>query len=70
MLFGLMAIFLVALTGAVVDYTSMEEKRNRAQIALDAAALALQPRIYTDTPDQIRAAAAAVVGERLGTGGV
>jgi Flp pilus assembly protein TadG len=70
MLFGLMAIFLVALTGAVVDYTSMEEKRNRAQIALDAAALALQPRIYTDTPDQIRAAAAALVAERLGTVGV
>jgi Flp pilus assembly protein TadG len=70
MLFGLMAIFLVALTGAVVDYTSMEEKRNRAQIALDAAALALQPRIYTDTPDQIRAAAAALVAERLNNGEV
>ena len=38
---GLMAIFLVSLTGAVVDYTSLEDKRNRAQIALDSAALAL-----------------------------
>lgn len=65
-MFGLMAIFLVSLTGAVVDYTSLEDKRNRAQIALDSAALALQPRIYTDTPDEIRAAAAALVRERLG----
>ncbi|WP_196259481.1 pilus assembly protein TadG-related protein [Pelagibacterium limicola] len=70
MMFGLMAVVLVALTGAVVDYTSLEEKRNRAQIALDAATLALQPRIYTDTPDQIRAAAAALVAERLGSEGV
>ncbi len=65
MMFGLMAVVLVSLTGAVVDYTSLEEKRNRAQIALDAAALALQSRIYTDTPDQIMAAAAALVAERL-----
>lgn len=65
-MFGLMAIVLVSLTGAVVDYTSLEEKRNRAQIALDSAALALQPRIYEDTPDEIRIAAAALVRERLG----
>ena len=33
-IFGLMAIVLVAFSGAVVDYVSMEQVRNRAQIAL------------------------------------
>ena len=45
-IFGLMAIVLVAFSGAVVDYVSMEQVRNRAQIALDAATLALQPEIF------------------------
>ncbi|HEY8575881.1 MAG TPA: pilus assembly protein TadG-related protein [Devosia sp.] len=44
-IFGLMAIVLVAMGGAVVDYVALEQTRNRAQIALDAAALALQPEI-------------------------
>ncbi|MCS6758035.1 MAG: hypothetical protein MO852_02210 [Candidatus Devosia euplotis] len=37
---------LVALGGAVVDYVSLEQMRNRGQIALDAATLALQPEIF------------------------
>jgi Flp pilus assembly protein TadG len=37
---------LVALSGAVVDYVGLIQTRDRAQIALDAAALALQPRIF------------------------
>ncbi|NGP17361.1 TadE/TadG family type IV pilus assembly protein [Devosia aurantiaca] len=41
-IFGLMAIVLIALGGAVVDYVSLEQTRARAQTALDAAALALQ----------------------------
>ncbi|MCZ4344551.1 pilus assembly protein [Devosia neptuniae] len=45
-IFGLMAIVLIALGGAVVDYVSMEQVRNRGQIALDAATLALQPEIF------------------------
>jgi Flp pilus assembly protein TadG len=45
-LFGVLAIVLVATSGAVVDYTSIEQARTRAQVALDAAALGLQPEIY------------------------
>lgn len=48
-MFGLMAIVLIALGGAVVDYVALEQTRNRAQIALDAAALALQPEIFETT---------------------
>jgi Flp pilus assembly protein TadG len=67
-LFGLMAIVLIALSGAVVDYVSLEQARNRAQIALDAAALALQPEINDDsvTTESIRARAEAIVIERIG----
>ena len=67
-LFGLMAIVLVAVGGAVVDYVSLEQTRTRAQIALDAAALALHPQIYnaSATPDSIRQTAAALVNERVG----
>ena len=34
-LFGIMAIVLVALGGATVDYVTLEQTRARAQIALD-----------------------------------
>lgn len=44
-IFGVMAIVLIALGGAVVDYVTLEQTKSRAQTALDAAALALQPRI-------------------------
>lgn len=45
-MFGLMAIVLIAMGGAVVDYVSLEQTRTRAQVALDAAALALQHEIF------------------------
>lgn len=45
-IFGVMAIVLVATSGAVVDYTAIEQARTRAQVALDAASLGLQPTIY------------------------
>lgn len=48
-IFGVMAIVLVATSGAVVDYTAIEQARTRAQTALDTAALGLQPTIY-DNP--------------------
>lgn len=64
-MFGIMAVFLVALTGAVVDYTSLEEKRNRAQIALDGAVLALQPRIFNSTEEEILTLARPMVAERF-----
>lgn len=45
-IFGVMAIVLVATSGAVVDYTAIEQARTRAQTALDTAALGLQPTMY------------------------
>lgn len=66
-IFGLLAIVLVALSGAVVDYVSLEQARNRSQIALDAAALALQPSIFdsTVTREQIRQRAEALMINRI-----
>jgi len=46
LIFGLVAVVLIAFGGAVVDYVAMEQVRNRGQIALDAATLALQPEIF------------------------
>lgn len=51
-LFGLMAIVLIAMGGAVVDYVSLQQARSRAQTALDAAALALQPTIFEASYDE------------------
>ncbi|MHA6298489.1 TadE/TadG family type IV pilus assembly protein [Devosia sp. CAU 1758] len=67
-LFGLMAIVLIALGGAVVDYVTLEQTRQRAQVALDAAVLALQPDIFTPgmTEESLRARAEAIVLERIG----
>lgn len=66
-IFGLLAIVLVAAAGAVVDYTSMEQARTRAQIALDSAALGLAPTIYRNpTTEELIASAYAIVTERLG----
>jgi Flp pilus assembly protein TadG len=48
-MFGLMAVVLIAMGGAVVDYVRLEQTRNRAQIALDAAALALQKEAFSST---------------------
>jgi len=66
-LFGLMAIVLIALGGATVDYVSLEQTRQRAQLALDAAALALQPEIFKPSYDQnvVKASALALVKERV-----
>ena len=69
-LFGLMAIVLVALGGTAVDYISLEQTRNRAQIALDAAALALQPKIYSLSESQIKPLAQALVLDRIAAGGL
>lgn len=66
-LFGVMAVVLTALSGAVVDYTRMQEQRNRAQIALDSAALALQADIFSRSAEDIRADAERLVRERAGT---
>jgi Flp pilus assembly protein TadG len=46
-LFGLIAVVIIATSGAVVDFVSIEQARTRAQLALDSAALALQQDIYS-----------------------
>jgi len=66
-IFGLLAIVLVAMAGAAVDYTSLEMARNKVQIALDSAALGLAPKIYDDdvTEAQMINSAQALVVERV-----
>jgi Flp pilus assembly protein TadG len=44
-IFGILAIVLIATSGAVVDFTTVEQARARAQDALDSAALGLQSTI-------------------------
>lgn len=67
-LFGVIAIVLIALGGAVVDYVSLVQTRARAQTALDAAALALQPEIFKTgyNEEQVRLKAEAIMLERIG----
>jgi Flp pilus assembly protein TadG len=68
--FGVMAIVLVAMAGAVVDFVSLQQSRTTTQVALDAAALALQPEIFGDYDEEdIRQRAEALVRERLGASG-
>lgn len=64
-LFGILSIVLVAVAGAVVDFTSVQQARTRAQEALDSAALSLQPEIYSETDSQIKATAQKLVVERI-----
>lgn len=66
-MFGVIAIVLIALGGAVVDYVAVEQARSRAQIALDAAALALQPEIFLTkyTTAQLKVKAQDLMLERL-----
>ncbi|MBN9311146.1 TadE/TadG family type IV pilus assembly protein [Devosia sp.] len=67
-IFGLLAIVLVAFAGAAVDYSSVETARTRAQVALDSAALGLQPTIFSTpapTSASLKASALALLNERL-----
>lgn len=66
-IFGVLAIVLVATAGAVVDYATIEQARARAQDALDSAALGLQPTIFEQgvTAETIKPKAEALLIERL-----
>ncbi|MHB1103999.1 MAG: pilus assembly protein TadG-related protein [Devosia sp.] len=68
-LFGVLAIVLVATSGAVVDYTAIEQSRTRAQVALDAAALGLQPQIYSETNDELKNQSEDLLVQQLNTSG-
>lgn len=68
-LFGVFAIVLIAAAGAVVDFTRIELTRTKAQQALDAAALGLQPKMFLTTPytqENYKTDAKALLTERLG----
>jgi len=69
-IFAMMAVVLVAMSGAVVDFVSVQKARSETQLALDSAALALQPKIYTKSEAQLRVLADALVKERLKTSNV
>src|SRR3569623_1025093 len=64
--FAVIALVLIATSGAVVDFTYMQTALSRAQNALDAAALALQAKMTTLTTDQLKAKAKDMMDERLG----
>jgi len=64
-IFGIVLIVVVATAGAVVDFVGIQQARSKGQAALDAATLALQPRIYTWTEDQLIAAAEDLMIERI-----
>lgn len=70
--FALMAIILIALGGATVDYVGLEQVRNRSQIALDAAALALQPESQLPGANMatIQQKAQNLVNDRVGGSGI
>ena len=67
-IFGLIAIVLVAMAGAAVDLVTIDQARNRVQIALDSAALALQPKIYDTSIADLKTDALALVEERVDDG--
>lgn len=66
-IFGLLAVVLIAAAGAVVDFTSIQQARTRAQLALDSAALGLQPTIFTTgvTAESLRTRVQTLLDERL-----
>jgi len=66
-IFGVLAIVLVATSGAVVDYTAIEQARTRAQVALDTASLGLQPSIYTTSVPELTAKAQDLLVQQLDT---
>ena len=64
-IFAVLALVLIATSGAVVDFTYMQTARSRAQNALDAAALALQAKVGTYTVQQFKDKSKAIVDERI-----
>lgn len=64
-IFAVIALVLIATSGAVVDFTYMQTARSRAQNALDAAALALQARISLDDVATLKAKSVSIMNERL-----
>lgn len=66
-IFALLALVLIATSGAVVDFTRVQQARTRAQTAFDAAALALQGKINNVgvTAATLKVDAQALLTERI-----
>ncbi len=64
-IFGILAIVLVAFGGAAVDFVNIQNARSMAQSSLDSTVLSLQPTIYTQTELEILALAQPILMERL-----
>ncbi|HUV32257.1 MAG TPA: TadE/TadG family type IV pilus assembly protein, partial [Devosiaceae bacterium] len=64
-IFGILLIVIVATSGAVVDFVGIQQARTKAQLALDAATLGLQPHIFDWTDAELIAAAEDLVVERV-----
>lgn len=66
-IFALLALVLIATSGAVVDFSRVQQARTRAQTALDAAALALQGTIKQTgvTAATLKAQAQLLLTERM-----
>ena len=64
-MFGVLAVILIASSGAVVDFVGLQNARNVAQVALDSATLALHSEISNKTETQISDMAKDLLNERL-----
>lgn len=60
-IFGVVAIVLVAFSGSVVDFVKIQKVRSVAQRSMDMTALTLQSSIYSQTSDEISASATALI---------
>lgn len=69
-IFALMAIVLISTTGAVVDYSMMQQVRKRAQISIDSAALSLQDDIKSKSEAQLKSATENILDESIDDVGV
>lgn len=65
-IFGVMAIVLIAMGGSAIDFVAIQQSRASAQISMDAAVLALQPKIHTQTQAQIKETAEKLLIEGIG----
>lgn len=69
-IFGVMAIVLIATGGSVVDFVAIQQGRSNAQISMDAAVLALQPKIHTQSAAQIKTTTEKLLQESIGGGDI
>ncbi|VAW17631.1 hypothetical protein MNBD_ALPHA11-1203, partial [hydrothermal vent metagenome] len=63
--FGLVAIILVATTGAVVDFVAVQNARSLSQSTLDSATLALHREVDNKTEAELLSLAQSLLNERL-----